>query len=131
MTDANFEERQSGCEASARRFGQNLVFFMIGGALGAAVALMFAPKRGSELRSEIVEMAGKRYDESIAAANELKKRTDEYYGAVKEAGSDVLNVVVEGATAVKDELNSNVEKIGSIIEHSAKRNMDQQSDRLN
>jgi gas vesicle protein len=94
---------------------------MIGGGIGAAIALLFAPKRGSELRGDIADMAGKRYDETLAAANQLKDRTAEYSKAAKETGSEVLEVVVAGASAVKEEVSKDVEKIGAIVEVSAKR----------
>ena len=121
MIDNNYENRGLNCTSRSRHLGQKLMYFMIGGGIGAAIALLFAPKRGSELRSDIADMASKRYDETVEAANELKRRTAEYYQAAKETGTEVLDVVVEGASAVKEEVSKDVGKIGAIVEDTAKR----------
>lgn len=121
MTNNNNENRELSCTGSSRHLGQKFTYFMIGGGIGAAIALLFAPKRGSELRGDIADMASKRYDETLATANQLKQRTAEYYKAAKETGSEVLDLVVEGASAVKEEVSKDVEKIGSIVEDTAKR----------
>ena len=120
MTDNNYENRVLSCTGSSRHLGQKLRYFMIGGGIGATIALLFAPKRGSELRGDIADVASKRFDETLAAANQLKHRTVEYYEAAKETGSEVLDVIVAGASAVKKEVSKDVEKIGVIVEHRAK-----------
>jgi len=122
MTNNNaYEYRESSGAGFARNAGQKLLYFMIGGGIGAAIALMFAPKKGSELRSDIADMTAKGIDQTTAAANQLKQRTAEIYKTAKETGSEVLDVVTAGATAVKEEVTSDVEKIGAIVENSAKR----------
>ena len=121
MIDNNYENSGLNCTGSSRHLGQKFMYFMIGGGIGAAIALLFAPKRGSELRGDIADMATKGYDETLEAANKLKRRTSEYYQAAKETGTEVLDVVVEGASAFKDEVSKDVGKIGAIVEDTAKR----------
>jgi gas vesicle protein len=107
----NCENREVECVGFSRSLGTKLLFLMIGGGIGAAIALLFAPKRGGELRGDIADMAGKRYDETVATANQLKRRTAEYYKTAKETGSEVIDVIVAGASAVKEEVGKDVEKI--------------------
>ena len=121
MMDSNYENRNLSFLDSSRHVGQKFMYFMIGGCIGAAIALLFAPKRGSELRDDIADMASKRYDETLATANQLKQRTAQYYKVAKETGNEVLEVVIEGASAVKEEVSKDVEKIGAIVEDRAKR----------
>ena len=121
MTDNNYEKQESSCTGSSRHLGQKIMYFLIGGGIGAGIALLFAPKRGSELRGDIADMAVKGYDETVATANQLKRRTANYYKAAKETGDEVLNVVVDGASAVKKEVGKDVERIGAIVEDTAKR----------
>jgi gas vesicle protein len=102
-------------------YGEKLLFFMIGGSIGAAIALLLAPKKGSELRSDIADMTARGIDQTTAAANQLKQRTAEIYKTARETGSEVLEVVTSGASAVKEEVTSDVHKIGAIVEDSAKR----------
>ena len=100
---------------------EKLLFFMIGGSIGAAIALLLAPKKGTELRRDIADMTAKRIDQTAAAANQFKQRTAEMYKTARETGSEVLEVVTSGASAVKEEVTSDVHKIGAIVENSAKR----------
>jgi gas vesicle protein len=121
MTDYNDSDVETRCAGNFRAGGQNLLFFLIGGGIGAAVALLLAPKRGSELRGDIAKVATRKYEATLATANEVKRRTAEYFEAAKQTGGEVLDAVVEGATAVKEEMSKDAEAIGAIVENSAKR----------
>ena len=123
MTDFsnNYDRLGTECSASAKGFGKKLMFLLIGGGIGATLALLFAPKRGSELRSDIATMAGKSYEETLAAAGQLKKRSAEYYESAKQTGGNVLNVVTEGFLEVKDEVTNDIGNISAIVENTAKR----------
>ena len=121
MIDDKLMNQPEPCSVSLHRFGQNLMYFVIGGSIGAGIALLVAPKRGSELRADIADVAAKRYDETLVAARELKRTTAEYYDAAKETGNEVLDVVVEGAVLLKQEIAKDVEKLGKIVDGSAKR----------
>ena len=71
----NKDHKNQECFSFSRNLGQKLKFFMIGGGVGAALALLFAPKPGRELRGDITDMAGRSYDKTLATANEMKHRT--------------------------------------------------------
>ncbi len=51
--------------------------FLIGGAIGAAFALLFAPKSGSELRADIRRKSRELYDETEEKLGELKGQAAE------------------------------------------------------
>jgi gas vesicle protein len=119
--DNKYENRGTECAHLTREAGQKLMFLMIGGGIGAALALLFAPKSGRELRSDIAGMAETGYDETIAAANRLKETSFKYFEAAKETGSEVLDVVTTAASALKTEVRKDMENIGAIVEDSAKR----------
>jgi gas vesicle protein len=116
----NYNNGEEKC-AGFHNFGQKLMYFMIGGSIGAAIALLFAPKRGSELRGDIADLSAKGIDQTAAAANHLKQLTADYYKAAKETGSEVLDVVSAGMSVIKEEVSNDAEKIGSIVQTSAKR----------
>lgn len=117
----NYENQVEECTRFSGKLGQKLMFFAIGGGIGAAVALLFAPKPGRELREDIADLAGKSYDKTLATANEIKHRTAEFYETAKETGDEVLDVVSAGMSAIKNEVASDIEKIGAIVEHSVGR----------
>jgi gas vesicle protein len=65
-----------------------LIGFLSGAALGAAIALMFAPRPGTELRQQLADSAG-RLKES---AGKLKESA----GKFKQKASEASNKVSEG-----------------------------------
>ena len=99
------------------RLREGLTYFMIGGGIGAVIALLFARKSGSELRGEIADVTRKGYDATLEKASEFKARSADAIGTVKEkaaavydsasaklnTGSDVLSDAVSATTgAVAD-----------------------------
>src|SRR5687767_13373260 len=118
---SNSENQAAECFSFSRNLGQKMTFFMIGGGVGAAIALLFAPKPGRELRGDITELASKSYEKTRVTANEMKHRTVEFYGTAKETGSEILDVVSQGVSAIKDKVAYDVEKISSIVGASAER----------
>ena len=70
--------RDSGDNISAR-----LTYLLIGGGIGAILALLFAPKSGQELRGDIADATRKGIDRSREAAQQLGDRAGEYYEATR------------------------------------------------
>ena len=66
--------RDSGDNISTR-----LTYLLIGGGIGAVLALLFAPKSGHELRGDIADATRKGIDRSREAAQQLGDRAGEYY----------------------------------------------------
>lgn len=112
-TDNNLENNGSRCTRS-HSFGSKVMFFMLGGGIGAAIAFLFAPKPGKELRQDIADAAVKGYDETLVAAKQAKERSIEYFEAAKEKGGEMLD-------AVSLEIAEDAEKIGGIVTSAAKR----------
>ncbi len=121
MSNNEYNNSKTECVSISRNVGQKLTFLVIGGGIGAALALLFAPKSGSELRSDIAAMAEDRYRETLTAANQLKETSSKYLSAVKETGSEVGDIVAAGAAALKSEVKTDVDRIGAIVEDTARR----------
>lgn len=89
--------------ASDKNFGKGLVIGLLtGGALGAAIALLFAPKSGKELRADIKEKAGNALDEAeryydvakekaISTINEGKKKSEQIIHDAKTKSEVILS----------------------------------------
>ena len=58
-----------------------LTYLLIGGGIGAILALLFAPKSGQELRGDIADATRKGIDRSREAAQQLGDRAGEFYEA--------------------------------------------------
>jgi gas vesicle protein len=82
--------RDSGDSISTR-----LTYLLIGGGIGAVIALLFAPKSGQELRGDIADATRKGIDKSREAAQQLGDRAGEYYEATREKASEFYNQAAE------------------------------------
>src|SRR5438093_12742025 len=65
-----------------------LTYLLIGGGIGAILALLFAPKSGQELRGDIADATRKGIDKSREAAQQLGDRAGEYYEATRERAGE-------------------------------------------
>lgn len=71
------------------------VFLGVGAAIGATLALLFAPKKGSELRVDIADTARKGYDATVEKATELKDQSLKAVLAVKERAGAVIDLAAD------------------------------------
>ncbi|MGH9754828.1 MAG: YtxH domain-containing protein [Blastocatellia bacterium] len=76
-----------------------LVYFLVGAGIGAITALLFAPKSGSELRSELADATRKGLDYARDTGREIGERAGEYYQTGVEHASDLR---ARGKEAVSD-----------------------------
>lgn len=72
-----------------------LTYLLIGGGIGAILALLFAPKSGQELREDIAEATRKGVDRSREAAQQLGERAGQYYEATRERASELYSQATE------------------------------------
>lgn len=84
--------------------GSTLLAFFLGGLVGAGVALLLAPKSGSETRQIIKEYAG-----------EAKEKAESYLDKVKGSASTVVDKIKEGTASVLDKGKDFVEEQKTIL----------------
>jgi gas vesicle protein len=60
------------------------LYFLAGAGIGAGLALLFAPKSGVELRTDIADLTRKSYDETIDFAHQIKEQSAEVIHSFKE-----------------------------------------------
>lgn len=82
--------RDSGDSISTR-----LTYLLIGGGIGAILALLFAPKSGQELRGDIADATRKGIDKSREAAQQLSERAGEYYESTREKAAELYSTASE------------------------------------
>jgi gas vesicle protein len=82
--------RDSGDSISTR-----LTYLLIGGGIGAVLALLFAPKSGQELRGDIADATRKGIDRSREAAQQLGDRAGEYYEATRTRAGELYSQAAE------------------------------------
>ena len=94
---------------------QKLLYLLIGGGIGAGVALLFAPTSGRELRTGISDVVTDGYARTVETANQFKARGEEYYEAAKETGNELLGFVSSGMSVIGEEIREDVAKINQIF----------------
>ncbi len=67
---------------------EKLTFLLIGGGIGATLALLFAPKSGRELRGDIADYTKRGVDVAGEQARVVGQRASELYGTASERVSD-------------------------------------------
>jgi gas vesicle protein len=74
-----------------------LTYLLIGGGIGAIIALLFAPKSGEELRGDIADVTRKGIEKSRETAAQLQERAGEYYEVGRERAAEYYHTAQEKA----------------------------------
>src|SRR5512132_2414630 len=88
-----------------------LTYLLIGGSIGAILALLFAPKSGQELRGDIADATRKGIDRSREAAQQLGDRAGEYYEATRDRASELYS---QATTKASDIYSQASDKVGEV-----------------
>ncbi len=108
-TQSNTGYRQNG----GIRVRDGLTFLLVGGGIGATLALLFAPKPGSEFRGEIADATRKGYDATREKASSLKSQSADKLQSVYEFASNKLNA---GNSAVSDAVSKTSKTVSDGID---------------
>src|ERR1700730_16197072 len=100
--------RDSGDSVSTR-----LTYLLIGGGIGAVIALLFAPKSGQELRGDLADATRKGIDRSREAAQQLGDRAGEYYEATRERAAEYYT---RAAGKASDLYSQAADKVGEVAQ---------------
>jgi gas vesicle protein len=98
---------------SGDNISTRLTYLLIGGGIGAVIALLFAPKSGQELRGDIADVTRKGIDKSREAAQQLGDRAGEYYEQGRERASELYSQASERASGLYSQA---AEKVGEVAQ---------------
>lgn len=79
-----------------------LTFLLVGGGIGAILALLFAPKSGHELRGDIADVTRKGLDKTKETATLVGERAGEYYEVTRERAGELYSTAQEKAGELTD-----------------------------
>jgi gas vesicle protein len=68
-----------------------ITYLLIGGGIGATLALLFAPKRGTELRHDIADVTKRGYDATIETATAIQDRSTDFFRSAKKEVADLYS----------------------------------------
>ncbi|HEV8140669.1 MAG TPA: YtxH domain-containing protein [Pyrinomonadaceae bacterium] len=89
-----------------------LTYFLVGAGIGAVLALLFAPKSGEELRSDIADATRKGIDRSKEAAQQIGAKAGELYDTARETAGEYYEATRERATDLYDTASA---KAGEVV----------------
>jgi gas vesicle protein len=89
-----------------------LTYFLVGAGIGAVLALLFAPKSGEELRSDIADATRKGIDKSKEAAQQLGAKAGELYDTARETAGEYYESTRERASELYDTATA---KAGDVV----------------
>ncbi len=90
-------------EASATT---KLTYLLIGGGIGAALALLFAPKSGHELRGDIADVTRKGIEKGKETAALVGERAGDYYEVTREKANEIYHTAQEKAGELGEKAKS-------------------------
>lgn len=108
--------RDSGDNVSTR-----LTYLLIGGGIGAVIALLFAPKSGHELRGDLADATRKGIDRSREAAQQLGDRAGTYYEAGRERASEYYTQAADKASELYTQAADKVGEVAQTARDTATR----------
>ena len=88
-------ERRRDAEAD---LSKQTMCFLLGGVVGAVVALLLAPKSGRELRGDIADATRKGVDRTRETAQVARARAGEYYESASQRAGELAGSVREAAS---------------------------------
>ena len=124
----NYENGETRRQAASSSTSDKLTYLLVGGGIGALVALLFAPKAGQELRGDIADVTRKGYDKTLETAQQLKEQSGTYYQQIKEQAGDAYNAAADKIKGVTQQAGSDLEKAGNKTLDAAKEGSNQVAD---
>ena len=92
--------------------GTSLLYLLIGGGIGAAVALLFAPKSGTDLRGDISDITRRGYDQTADLARRAKDQSVDLYNTVRAKAGDVLDLAGSSASDAQNKIEETIGTVG-------------------
>ncbi len=98
-----------GYEGKGSNVGEKLFYFVIGGFVGATIALLFAPKSGAETREIISQKAKEKKEVSAAKIKELQEKLKETKEKLAEQANELSKKGKEIIEKTKEVISTAIE----------------------
>lgn len=90
-----------------------LTYLLIGGGIGAIVALLFAPKSGQELRGDIADATRKGIEKGREAAGQIQEKAGEYYEVGRERATEFYQSATDKASELTEKAKEAAARTGN------------------
>ena len=103
-------------EASATT---KLTYLLIGGGIGAALALLFAPKSGQELRGDIADATRKGVEKGKETAALVGEKAGDYYEVSRDKASELYQTAQTKAGELAEKAGELKDKAGEYVDKAS------------
>lgn len=104
-----------------REEGKLLAAFLIGGLIGAAAALLYAPKSGEETRREIKKRAKDLKKKTVRAAEDLYEEIEELSETLKRRIEELKQKGHDLSEDAKKEVLNQIDRLSKVVEEKKKK----------
>lgn len=84
-------------EREEAKTSTKLTYLLVGGGIGAVLALLFAPKAGTELRGDIADVTRKGVEKGKETAALVGEKAGDYYEVTREKAGELYSTAQEKA----------------------------------
>jgi gas vesicle protein len=95
-------------EREENNVSTKLTYLLVGGGIGAILALLFAPKSGTELRGDIADVTRKGIEKGKETATLVGEKAGDYYEVSREKAGELYSTAQEKAGAIAEKAKSAV-----------------------
>lgn len=101
--------------------GMNLSYLLIGGGVGAVLALLFAPKAGQEFRADIADATRKGLDKTEEMAAQLSEKATRVYEDTKTKAGEIYDSAKQKLHSAEIAIGENHGDLQNGINHKVER----------
>ena len=98
--------------------------FLIGGAIGAAIALLYAPQSGQETRKDIKRTARRVKNEAVDLVEDTMDRVDNFVDETKDRVTELIDMGINFSGNARKEIVETLERSQKAIEKQKNRVME-------
>jgi gas vesicle protein len=110
-------------DSNSSNAGYGLVMFLLGAAVGAGVALLYAPQEGGQTRRVIGEKANEYRDKATEMTSTVAQTAKDKFGQLSDKASDLLSrgqqAAEDTANAAADTMNQAADKVRQTADTSS------------
>jgi len=96
-----------------------LTYLLVGGGIGAILALLFAPKSGTELRGDIADVTRKGVEKGKETAALVGERAGEYYEVTRDKAGELVSTAQDKASAAYTAAQEKASEVYSTAQEKA------------
>ncbi len=98
--------------------------FLLGGLIGATIALLYAPKSGQQTRRDIAKTSRRLKEDAVDLVDDTLERVNDFADEVKDRVTDIIDTGIDLSESAKKEIIRTFDQGQKVIERQKNRIID-------